>query len=601
MSPFEEIKNELGYNINTLPGNVNKKYFSLLDKQVYLIYALCVIHFLHKISTYAGGVMKKSFYFLVVVLLFQLYFQTTAATAEILPQPGWPVATGGQVTSPTIADLDGDGNLETVVGSGDNKIYALHNDGTPVAGWPITLGGYIYSSAVVVDLDGDGQVEVVVGCGDHKVYAWHSDGTPVSGWPVTTGGEILSSPAIADLDNDGHLDIIVGSADHKVYAWNRHGFLIDGWPVTTGYVVYASPAIADLDGDGSLEVVLGDYNFQTYHSRRYAWHNDGTLVDGWPVIMDQFAFIFSSAAIADLDGDGTKEIAVGVARDGRVFLWHHDGTPVEGWPQICGFHVYASPVFADLDEDGYLDIIVGSYGHQLHAWHYDGTAVPGWPVSMTGPIDSSPAIADLDGDGHLEVLTAVNNYVYAFHRDGSLVTDWPLTLPAYVSSSPAVADLDGDGDLEVIFGTGTTDKKIYAYSLSPSCNPFAIEWGKFRHDLRNTGVYNHAPVLAPIGNKTAFVGQLLRFTVNASDADHDSLNFTAANLPQNAQFVDHGNGTATFSWTPAQGQAGIFKDVYFEVSDGMRKDFENINITVRLNYPCGAKCQKYEHYGDGGL
>jgi hypothetical protein len=102
------------------------------------------------------------------------------------PLPGWPQPTGDQVmrvnSSPALGDLDGDGQLEVVVGAaefvappGDFKVLAWHADGTPLPGWPQPTGGHVVSSPALGDLDGDGDLEVVVGSGDAKVYAWSTD------------------------------------------------------------------------------------------------------------------------------------------------------------------------------------------------------------------------------------------------------------------------------------------------------------------------------------------------------------------------------------------------------------------------------------------
>jgi signal peptidase len=83
------------------------------------------------------------------------------------------------------------------------------------------------------------------------------------------------------------------------------------------------------------------------------------------------------------------------------------------------------------------------------------------------------------------------------------------------------------------------------------------------------------PVLNPIGDKSGIEGELLQFTVSATDPNGDPLIYSASNLPSGATF----NGQ-TFSWTPTPGQAGTYSNVHFEVSDGKYTDFENITITV---------------------
>ena len=94
---------------------------------------------------------------------------------------------------------------------------------------------------------------------------------------------------------------------------------------------------------------------------------------------------------------------------------------------------------------------------------------------------------------------------------------------------------------------------------------------------------NQPPVLAPIGNKTVGEGQLLSFTISASDPDGNPLTYTATNLPDFASFD---TGSRTFSWTPRYDQAGSYPNVHFEVSDASLTDSEDITITVvNVNQP----------------
>jgi len=86
---------------------------------------------------------------------------------------------------------------------------------------------------------------------------------------------------------------------------------------------------------------------------------------------------------------------------------------------------------------------------------------------------------------------------------------------------------------------------------------------------------NTAPVLNPVGGRTATARQLIQFTLYATDIDGDTLSYSASNLPAGAIFDET---TGIFSWTPFS--AGIYSDITFTVSDGVLSDSESITIVV---------------------
>jgi hypothetical protein len=188
-------------------------------------------------------------------------------------------------SSPAIVDLDGDGRLDLVFG-GDMDIgnpapwpwgglvWAVRgHDGVDLPGWPVSVPGQVvWSSPSIADLDGDGRPDVVVGTGNNfnqapirgkAVYAFDHRGRPLPGWPVAIGGRSMGSPALGDVTGDGRPDAAVQADDGRVYAIGSDGVVL--WshcnmsftPCTGAPLpgVNGSPSLADLDADGRLEVI----------------------------------------------------------------------------------------------------------------------------------------------------------------------------------------------------------------------------------------------------------------------------------------------------------------------------------------------------------
>ena len=147
--------------------------------------------------------------------------------------------------------------------------------------WLRSLSAATLSSPRLADVDGDGVKDIVVATYDPvdpysagRVYVIDVAGNDLPGWPVTTLGPVPASPAVADIDNDGDMEVIVCSWQYA-YVWNHDGTDYPGWPKSRG--AYVSPAIGDLDGDSDLEIVYAGSNRSLY-----VWHHNGTALAGWP-------------------------------------------------------------------------------------------------------------------------------------------------------------------------------------------------------------------------------------------------------------------------------------------------------------------------------
>jgi hypothetical protein len=83
----------------------------------------------------------------------------------------------------------------------------------------------------------------------------------------------------------------------------------------------------------------------------------------------------------------------------------------------------------------------------------------------------------------------------------------------------------------------------------------------------DAGGENIAPVVDAPDTQTVDEGQLLTFTVSATDADGDTVQLTVDDPPLGSTFVDHGNNTGTFAWTPNSDQSGNYT-ITFRGDDG---------------------------------
>jgi len=361
-------------------------------------------------------------------------------------------------------------------------------------------------------------------------YPWNPQ--PLQpGFCVTLGGEPVdySSPVVGDLDNDGRDEIVVAGRDGWIYAVKSTGTLLwqhnvvselDAIAYTAArkIVISSTPAIGDLDGDGYNEVVAGlgtDTDTLGHNGGMIVLDHNGRLYPGWPqstsdVYRNGYSDgIWSSPALGDLDGDGKLEIVAG-SFDQRVYVWRYDGTLMTGWPRYVEDTVWSSPAIADIDKDGYLDVIIGTdswgtSGGYLQVFRRDGSQLPGFPQWVDEAMYSSPAVGDINGDGWLEIVSGSGSYpfgprtkgIFAWDHTGSKLSGWPVLTEDYVVSSPTIGDLNGDGQAEIIAGTqaGTQGAKIYAVRGNGQALP---GWPvRALDNFGNTGPLNYSsPVLA---------------------------------------------------------------------------------------------------------
>lgn len=417
--------------------------------------------------------------------------------------PGWPVRIDGWdgiSSSPTVADLNGDGFKEIVVADDNDKVYVWSHDGTLLPGWPKELPSAPATSAAVADLDGDGALEIVYN--GAMVYAWRLDGTDLPGWPKSAGRPAPSSATIADLDCSGSPEVIVGRGDGHVYAWHADGVPLEGWPVEVAdQEVRGTPVVADLDLDGSPEVVILTRGDDWKTSILYAFHSDGTIVEGgpgqWSGWPQQITGItFGTPVAGDIDGDLLPEVMVGtfpyydeenqLQVPGYLYAFNGDGSRQEGsWPQQCASGIWGLSC-ADVNGDGLPEVVVNGLDGQLRVYRGNGSTLSDWNLQIGPEPSCQPVVADLGNDPGPEVLECPNGIggMRILRPEGHLLGT-PWVMQGGTDGTPAVTDVDNDGLAEVVIGS--EDGRVYVWDLTCSADQSAMSWTMFAHDVRHTG------------------------------------------------------------------------------------------------------------------
>jgi len=301
---------------------------------------------------------------------------------------------GGFPSSPVLADLNNDGNLEIILLSRYGKLYVFEINGNSLPGFPLLLGegfwfGNTFNTPAVGDLDNDGRPEIVVALGENNqpeegtfIYVVESDGTIAPGWPKKIIGDntsytyyssLFSSPVIGDINKDRQMEIFISSWNEeggRINGWNYNGEPVNNWPVSAPGVIW-NVSLGSIQAETDTLILAGAYDMQ--HQAAYAISSQGNLLPGWPP-QNSPRSISAQPLIVDIDQEDDQELIFVSAYDSSAYAYKSSGQNVENWPIQIRQPTYRTPTIEDIDSNGTLEIVTVSIEGNLYLKRLIGTA-----------------------------------------------------------------------------------------------------------------------------------------------------------------------------------------------------------------------------------
>lgn len=305
-------------------------------------------------------------------------------------------------------------------------------------------------------------------------------------------------PVVTDVDapdGKGEKEIVFRSEFEKkpIVIMDAHGNIKASFGNLSGDF-FGEPAVADLDGDGYKEIICGSSDGHVY-----VWQHDGKPYLRSPFFSRPGQMLNGSPTICDLDGDGEKEILVTTRNTNLSYIYaiRQDGSCVGNFdsnastpaciPYVSNGIEHPLSV-GDVNGDGRLEVVALGYDC-VRIWSDAGELLIN--RSLPGLLTESyinltcPLLADVDGDDAIDIVFHQDNLIYALHNDGTDITGFPLSTADKMDNGVCVSDVDGDGKNEII----AADKSGNIYAWKTNGKSTAIEWGRSRFDTGFTGEY----------------------------------------------------------------------------------------------------------------
>jgi hypothetical protein len=455
----------------------------------------------------------------------------------------------GFIGSPVAADLDGDGgDLEVIAANMDRHVYAWHEDGSPVSGYPVLaldrskitavdsqthaptfaggIGGELNQGAIVDtpavgDIDGDGKPEVVVGTNEE--YSQAQDGGFNAGNLNTASLSLLAQSGILELVNS-RLYAIKPTGEPGGPTPGSTSAYLTGWPKKVGFIF---AELLPVVGEGMTgSPVIGNVNCSISGGNG---PKVGAISAAGPAYMFNPDGSSCYGQTGGHDNAMQTDFAVGTGK------YDTPSIPAVGQPSIGEFAGGTSLMVNAAGVLRALDLAANEYqGGQDFLAAYDastGQFRPGFPSPVNDlSFLTGPSVGDLDGLPGEEVTGGTASLdLYGMNSEGApldpaswpkLTADWTVTNPTI--GSFGTTDTDSSARKAVV--SQTRAGTLLAYNTdAPSCS--ASSWPRFHHDNASSGDARRDATSPGKPTNAVISGSNVNFTAPGDDllcgnADH---------------------------------------------------------------------------------
>ncbi|WP_343912170.1 VCBS repeat-containing protein [Aquimarina litoralis] len=347
--------------------------------------------------------------------------------------------------------------------------------------------------------------------------------------------------SLSDWNVDGIEDLFVSGAKGKE---NKIKSLSSPWKTLELDSDFddTEAVFLDVDGDQDLDLIIGsggveiEKNSELLKDRLYI-NKNGSLIKRKEALFGGLAINTSCIAISDFDGDndldvfvgeGSKSDAYGMSSDGYLFENQGDGVfkdVTESWlPELKGIGMISDAAFADIDGDGYEDLIIAGEYMGIHCFLHakkkfipkenELTHLKGWWNTLH--------IVDIDADGDQDIVAGNHGLNSMFKAS----KEQPIAL--------FVNDYDQNGFLDPI---------LSKYNSSGDAVPYAI-----RNDL----IDQIRSIKKKFPDFKSYKGATIEKMFSREQLDN-SVVATVTDL-ESMLFINNGDATFTVQALPAAAQ-----------------------------------------------